>query len=83
MNNALKGIALFFGGAVAGAAVALMLTPKNGEEIRKELRDLAEEAKKRADDFCEQVKTEILAKCPGHACEAPAVEQVKETKKEA
>ena len=82
MNNALKGIALFIGGAVAGAAVALMLTPKNGEEIRKELRDLAEEAKKRADDFCEQVKTEILAKRPGCAAEV-AAESVKETKKEA
>ena len=56
MNNLFKGAALFIGGAIAGAAAALLLTPKKGEEIRQELSDLAVEAKKRAQDYCEQVK---------------------------
>ena len=50
---------MFVGGAIVGAAVALLLTPKTGEEVRKELSDLAEEAKKRAQDYCEQVKKEV------------------------
>lgn len=37
----------------------MLLTPKNGEEVRKELADLASEAKKRAQDYCEQVKKDL------------------------
>ncbi len=59
MNNLFRGAALFVGGAIVGAAVALLLTPKTGEEVRKELSDLAEEAKKRAQDYCEQVKKDL------------------------
>lgn len=64
MNNVAKGVALLIGGAIAGAAIALLLTPKTGEELRKEMRDLAEEAKKRTEDFCRQVSADIKAKCP-------------------
>ena len=42
MSNLLKGAALFVGGALVGAAAALLLTPKPGEEVRKDLADLAE-----------------------------------------
>ena len=59
MNNLLKGVALFVGGALVGAATAMLLTPKNGEEVRKDLADLAAEAKKRAQDYCEQVKKDL------------------------
>ena len=59
MNNLFRGAALFVGGAIVGAAVALLLTPKTGEEVRKELSDLAEEAKKRAQDYCQQVKKDL------------------------
>ena len=76
MNNVVKSMALLVGGAIAGAAIALMLTPKTGEELRKEMRDLAEEAKKRTEDFCHQVKADIMAKCPQCACEeAPAAKK--------
>ena len=62
MNNLFKGAALFIGGALAGAAAALLLTPKTGEEVRHELSDLATEAKKRAHDYCEQVKHDLAEK---------------------
>ena len=59
MKNLIKGAALLIGGAVIGAAAALLLTPKTGEEVRKEIKDLAEEAKKRAQDVCEQIKQNL------------------------
>ena len=45
MSNLFKGAALFAGGALVGAAAALLLTTKKGEEIRHELSDLAREWK--------------------------------------
>jgi gas vesicle protein len=59
MNNLFKGATLFIGGVLAGAAAALLLTPKKGEEIRQDLSDLACEAKKRAQEYCEKVKEEL------------------------
>lgn len=59
MNNLLKGAALFVGGALAGAVAALLLTPKNGEEVRHEIAELANEAKKRVEDLSNQVKNEV------------------------
>ena len=59
MNNLFKGAALFIGGAIAGAAAALLLTPKTGEEVRKELADLADEVKKNAQEYCEQAKQHL------------------------
>ena len=56
MSNLLKGAALFIGGAAVGAAVALLLAPKTGEEIRNEIADLAQDLKKNAEDYYEQVK---------------------------
>ena len=47
---------------MVGAAAALLLTPKKGEEVRKELADLAAEAKKRAQQYCEQVKKDLEEK---------------------
>lgn len=61
MNSLSKGLALFIGGAIVGAAAAVLLTPKKGEEVRQELADLAAEAKKRAQNYCEQVKQQIKA----------------------
>ena len=62
MSSLSKGLALFVGGAMVGAAAALLLTPKKGEEVRKELADLAAEAKKRAQQYCEQVKKDLEEK---------------------
>ena len=55
----------------------MLLTPKKGEEVRQELADLAAEAKKRAQEYCEQVKQDLA--------EAKANVEVaaEETKKEA
>ena len=59
MSQLFKGAALFVGGALVGAAAALLLTPKTGEEVRKEIADLAEEAKKQAQEACERVKKDL------------------------
>ena len=59
MSNLIKGAALFVGGALVGAAAALLLAPKSGEETRKDLAELAEEAKKQAQEACERVKKDL------------------------
>jgi gas vesicle protein len=84
MSNLFKGAALFVGGALIGAAAALLLTPKTGEEVRKNLADLAEDAKKHAQDYCERVKKELAeAEAAVEAAEAQAKERIKKNKKEA
>ena len=37
----------------------MLLAPKSGEEMRGELKDLAQDATKRAHDYCEQVKKDL------------------------
>jgi gas vesicle protein len=76
MSSLSKGLALFIGGAMVGAAAALLLTPKKGEELRQELTDLAAEAKKRAQDYCEQVKKDLAEATA--AAEAEAAKPKKE-----
>ena len=84
MSNLFKGAALFVGGALIGAAAALRLTPKTGEEVRKNLADLAEDAKKHAQDYCERVKKELAeAEAAVEEAEAQAKERIKKNKKEA
>ncbi len=61
MNDLVKGTMLLAGGIVIGAAAALLLAPQSGEETRKQISDLAGEAKKRATDYCEKVKNDIAA----------------------
>ena len=55
LKDLLKVTAVFAAGAAVGAAVAVLLTPKTGEEMREQLKDLAEDAKarfkKRFEDF--------------------------------
>jgi gas vesicle protein len=46
----------FFVGGLIGAGVALLTAPKTGEETRKMIKDLAEEAKEKAEDYIGQVK---------------------------
>lgn len=76
MSNLFKGAALFVGGAVVGAAAALLLAPKTGEQVRKDLADLADEAKKRAHDYCEQVRQEMADSLAPKA-ESEAVSEAK------
>ena len=77
MSNLIKGAALFVGGALAGAAAALLLAPKSGEETRKDLAELAEEAKKHAQDYCERVKKSLA---DAEAAVEAAAAQIKEPK---
>ena len=59
MNNFIKGGLLFLGGAAIGATVALLLAPKTGDETRKQLSDLAEKAKKRAEEYSAKIKENL------------------------
>ena len=62
MNDLFKGMALFLGGAIVGAAAALLLAPKSGEELRQDLAGMAEDVKKRTQEYCEQEKQEVEKK---------------------
>jgi gas vesicle protein len=77
MSNLFKGAMLFAGGAAVGAAAALLLTTKAGEEIRSQIADLAQDLKKCAQDYCEQVKQD-LAQAEVKAEEAQVTEQKSE-----
>jgi len=82
MNNLFKGAALFIGGALVGAVAALLVTPKTGEEIRKQIADLAEETKDSVKDYCEQLKNDISAACKAEEpkAEEPKAEEPKAAK---
>lgn len=68
---------MFIGGAVAGAAAVLLLTSENGKEVREKLSGFASEAKKRAQEFCEQVK-ENMAEAQAEAAAENTAGQEKE-----
>lgn len=72
MKDLVKGAALLLGGAVLGAAAALLLTPKTGEQVREQIKDITEDAKKRAQDYCDQLKKDL----------AEVVADIKEAKAE-
>lgn len=46
----------FFIGGIIGAGVALLTAPKTGQETRKIIRDFAEDAKDKAEEYIGQVK---------------------------
>ena len=90
MNDFLYFMSLFVGGAIAGATAALLLSPKTGEQLRQDIADMAAEAKKRAQEYCEQVKEEmehVEAAAEAATAAAKAVmeepKKAKATKKEA
>lgn len=49
-------VGTFLKGAMVGAALALLFTPKSGEELRKELMQKKEEAKNKAKDYTDMAK---------------------------
>lgn len=49
-------LSFFFGGLI-GAGVALLTAPKTGKETRTMIKELAEEAKDKAEDYVDQVKS--------------------------
>jgi gas vesicle protein len=46
----------FFVGGLIGAGVVMLTAPKTGEETRKMIKELAEEAKEKAEDYIDQVR---------------------------
>jgi gas vesicle protein len=48
-------LAFLFGGLV-GAGVALLAAPKTGQETRRMIKDLAEDAKEKAESYIGQVR---------------------------
>lgn len=46
----------FFIGGIIGAGVALLTAPKTGEETRRIIKDFADEAKDKAEEYIGQVK---------------------------
>lgn len=49
----------FFLGGLIGAGVALLLAPKSGRETREKIKELAGEAKGKAEEVIEQVKGKV------------------------
>ncbi len=47
----------FFLGGLIGAGIALLAAPKPGRETRQKIKELAEEAKEKAESYIEQVKS--------------------------
>jgi gas vesicle protein len=47
----------FFIGGLIGAGVALLIAPKTGEETRRMIKELTEDAKEKAEDYVGQVKS--------------------------
>lgn len=51
----------FFLGGLIGAGVALLLAPKSGRETREKIKELAVEAKGKAEEVIEQVKGKVTS----------------------
>lgn len=61
--NIFKSSALLIGGALVGAAVALLFTTEKGAQVRQQMGEMADEAKKHAQDYCEQAKKRAQDYC--------------------
>jgi len=53
-------LAFFFGGLV-GAGVALLLAPQPGKETRQKIKELADDAKGKATQYAEEVKSKLTS----------------------
>jgi gas vesicle protein len=51
----------FFLGGLIGAGVALLFAPKSGKETREKIKELAVEAKDKAEEVIEQVKGKVTS----------------------
>ena len=49
----------FFTGSLVGAGIALLVAPKSGKETRQRLEELAEDVKKQAEGYIEQMKDQV------------------------
>ena len=53
-------LAFFVGGAI-GAALALLVAPKAGREIRRRLREVSRDVTERAESYCVEAKEKVSA----------------------
>ena len=51
----------FIGITIIGAAVALLVAPKAGEETRQQIKDAAESVKAKGEDYYKQVKETVTS----------------------
>lgn len=51
----------FFLGGLIGAGVAILFAPKSGRETREKIKELAVEAKGKAEEVIEQVKSKVTS----------------------
>ena len=49
----------FILGGLIGAAVALLVAPKSGRQMREQIKDLAEDAKEKAGGYYDKAKSQI------------------------
>ncbi|HWR59602.1 MAG TPA: YtxH domain-containing protein [Thermodesulfovibrionales bacterium] len=48
-------------GGLVGAGVALLLAPKSGQETRQRIRELADDAREKAEDYVVQAKGRVTS----------------------
>lgn len=65
MKNSSHSFLSFLGGALVGAAVTMLVTPKTGQEVRHDLRDMANKGTKKLKNELDKVHCE----CDGLDCD--------------
>ena len=54
-------ILAFFIGGLVGAGVALLIAPQSGKETRQKIKELADDAKEKATQYAEEVKSKVTS----------------------
>ena len=54
-------VSSFFLGGLIGAGIALLVAPTTGSETREQIRGFAGDARKKADDYYEQIKEAVTS----------------------
>lgn len=65
MKNSVNCFASFLGGALVGAAVAMLVTPKSGPEVRRDLRDIANKGSRKLKNEIDKIHCD----CDGLDCD--------------
>ncbi len=64
MNHVSTRKSAFIFGLIVGGATAMLLTPKRGDEMRKEIRNKVEQIKSNADDATDEKANELHTSAP-------------------
>ncbi|WP_418992324.1 YtxH domain-containing protein [Alistipes sp.] len=65
MKHSASCFTTFLGGALVGAALAMLFTPKSGPEVREDLRNLADKGTRRLKNEIDKIHCE----CDGLDCD--------------